>query len=79
MNRSGVETSATQTLQKGKRAPGTLHLKRAYMNQDFCCFEDVLRVFLKEAQIKEPPVSACFAVAGPVRNNTGITKILYST
>jgi glucokinase len=51
------------------RAPGSLLLKKTYSNQNFKCFEDILRTFLKEAHIDSPPTVACFAVAGPVRNN----------
>lgn len=40
------------------------------MNQDHDSFLDVIRSFLKEANLSKPPVSACFAVAGPVSNNS---------
>ena len=51
------------------RAPGTLLLKRSYQNQDFHSFGDVVRAFLKEAAVSKTPVSACLAVAGPVKHN----------
>lgn len=44
-------------------------LKKSYQNQDYTSFGEVVRAFLKEANVSKPPVSACLAVAGPVRNN----------
>lgn len=51
------------------RAPGLLLLKKSYQNQDFASFGEVVRAFLKEAAVSKPPVTACLAVAGPVKNN----------
>ena len=39
------------------------------MNQDHASFLDVCDVFLKEANLSKPPITACFAVAGPVSKN----------
>ena len=52
------------------RAPGKLLLNKKYMNQDFGSFLDVAQSFLKEANLSKPPLTACFAVAGPVSNNS---------
>ena len=64
-----MDTETIPRIKKGTRAPGKLILKKTYQNCDWCCFEDVLRHFFKEARITKAPVSACFAVAGPVRHN----------
>jgi hypothetical protein len=40
------------------------------MNENFSSFKAVLSQFVKEANISRPPVTACFAVAGPVTNNS---------
>ena len=46
-----------------------LLLKKTYQNQDFASFQEVARAFLKEAAVTRKPVTACLAVAGPVKNN----------
>lgn len=51
------------------RAPGTLLLQKKYQNIEFESFSDILKSFLKEAYVLKPPLSACFAVAGPVKDN----------
>jgi glucokinase len=51
------------------RAPGTLLFQKKYHNQDFDTFIDILKAFLSEAYISKPPLAACFAVAGPVKDN----------
>ena len=51
------------------RAPGLLLLKKSYHNEDYASFGDVVRAFLAEAAVCKPPVTACLAVAGPVKNN----------
>jgi glucokinase len=44
--------------------------KKKYNNEDHHSFADVLRQFLyQDARMDRPPASACFAVAGPVKNN----------
>ena len=44
-------------------------LKQQYRNEDYASFGEVVRAFLKEAAVSNPPVAACLAVAGPVKNN----------
>jgi glucokinase len=44
-------------------------LKKTYHNQDFSSFGEVVRAFLKEAAVSKPPITACLAAAGPVKNN----------
>lgn len=46
-----------------------LLLKKSYHNEDYASFGDVVRAFLKEAAVSKPPITACLAVAGPVKNN----------
>ena len=41
------------------------------MNQDHKSFADVVKVFLKDCAVDKPPLTACFAVAGPVKDNKG--------
>ena len=43
--------------------------ERRYASQEYACFSDMLREFLRETMtlgIGSNPVSACFAVAGPI-------------
>lgn len=40
-----------------------------YLNVNYPGFVDVIEVFLKESNVSSVPVSACFAVAGPVLKN----------
>jgi glucokinase len=41
-----------------------------YRNEDFPTFLEVLKRFLwEDAKLKVPPITACFAVAGPVKEN----------
>lgn len=57
-------------LQKASLLPGEVIFKKKYNNADFQSFADVLRTFLyTDARMDRPPASACFAVAGPVKNN----------
>ena len=49
--------------------PGELILSKKYQNQDFGSFLAVLQQFLSDAGATKPPLAACFAVAGPVKNN----------
>jgi glucokinase len=46
-----------------------LIFKKAYQNQAFASFADIVTAFLKEANVSTAPVAACFAVAGPVAHN----------
>lgn len=56
-------------LQCFNRAPGTLILNKKYQNEHYKSFLDVLKTFLAEAGVSQPPLAACFAVAGPVKDN----------
>lgn len=40
------------------------------MNENYPSFKAALKEFLDESHITSPPLTACFAVAGPVTNNT---------
>ena len=42
---------------------------KSYQNQDYASFGMVVTAFLAEAAVSKPPVTACLAVAGPVKNN----------
>jgi glucokinase len=48
-----------------------LLFKKVYLNEQYASFLDVLHEFLKESNCcsMTPPVTACFAVAGPVIDN----------
>lgn len=50
--------------------PGRLIFQKSYMNENFPTFKAALQHFLTEAGVSKPPLTACFAVAGPVTNNT---------
>jgi len=50
-------------------ASGRLILRQQYENQNFDTFISVVKTFLYQARVSKPPKTACFAVAGPVRNN----------
>lgn len=56
-------------LQSTTDIPGELILNKKYQNQDFESFIDVLKQFLQDANASSPPLTACFAVAGPVKDN----------
>jgi glucokinase len=46
-------------------------MSNKYHNKDFDSFNDVLRHFLyNDALVSQTPLTACFAVAGPVKGNT---------
>lgn len=40
-----------------------------YQNEQFGSFLEVVNVFFAQANVLKPPISACFAVAGPVKDN----------
>ena len=44
-------------------------LSKKYENQEFVSFIEVLETFLGDAGVQKPPLVACLAVAGPVKNN----------
>ena len=56
-------------LSPGALAPGSKLFEMKYLNHEYPSFVDVLQKFLLEAKVKKPPVTACFAVAGPVSDN----------
>ncbi len=56
-------------LSPGQRAPGDLILEKHYRNSNFSSFPDIVKTFLNEANIRDPPSAACLAVAGPVKDN----------
>ena len=48
-----------------------LILQKKYISSQWCSFDLILEDFLKkECKGFSYPVSACFAVAGPIKNNT---------
>jgi glucokinase len=50
--------------------PGKLILNKEYRNSEHDSFDAVMELFLKEAGLaSEPPLTACIAVAGPVKDN----------
>lgn len=59
-------------------------MSKKYQNQDFETFIDVLKQFLQDANATSPPITACFAVAGPVKDNVvrfviSLSSSLFST
>ena len=63
-----IPLEATFIEGKGARAPGECIKEQQYLNVDFASFDDIVAAFMKNFN-GTPPVSACFAVAGPVENN----------
>ena len=63
------EVYAHTALPSGHKAPGLLLLNKRYQNQDYNSFAEVVVAFLEEAGLAKPPLTACFAVAGPVKDN----------
>jgi len=61
-----------RTLGSGKVAPGQLILNKKYMNENYDSFISVVKQFFHDAGVNDnkPPVAACLAVAGPVKDNT---------
>ena len=66
---SVCEDDLKEGLQQGRIAPGKLLLTKKYMNQDYSTFIEIVESFLKDGGLSKPPLSACFAVAGPVSHN----------
>ena len=58
-----------RVLRPGRKAPGLLLKTEKYLNQNFGSFTEVVVQFLRELSLTRPPAVACFAVAGPVKNN----------
>ena len=52
------------------RPPGRIIFQKSYANENFSSFKAALQHFISESGIKRPPLTACFAVAGPVTNNS---------
>ncbi|CAM9447383.1 unnamed protein product [Discosporangium mesarthrocarpum] len=63
------EVSGRQHMHQGKRAPGKLIHCQSYPNENVSSFCVQVETFLKDAGCTEPPMAACFAIAGPVSNN----------
>lgn len=57
-------------LKPGRKAPGLLLKHEKYLNQEYKNFTEVVTQFLHEANLQKPPLTACFAVAGPVKDNS---------
>ena len=57
-------------LKAGRKAPGLLLKQDKYLNQEYASFSAIITQFLHEANLHKPPLTACFAVAGPVHNNS---------
>lgn len=56
-------------LMSGRKAPGLLLKQEKYLNQEYRSFVEVVTQFLQELHLQKPPLTACFAVAGPVKDN----------
>lgn len=63
------EEDLSRKLVSHQRAPGKLILAKKYQNEHFPSFNAVLSAFLNEAGGTSPPLTACLAVAGPVKDN----------
>lgn len=46
-----------------------LVFNKQYHNKDYSSFMDVLKRFLLDSEVAQVPITACFAVAGPVVDN----------
>jgi glucokinase len=42
---------------------------KKYMNENYHSFSDIVKEFFLTAGITKPPITACIAVAGPVKQN----------
>ena len=63
-------TDVKRGLNPGACAPGAKLFEKKYLNQDYPSFVAVLQKFLEDAKAtSSAPVTACFAVAGPVFEN----------
>lgn len=56
-------------LEPNQDAPGDLLFSKKYLNHEYPSFVSVLQTFLQQSGSKNPPKTACFAVAGPVARN----------
>lgn len=61
-------------IQYGTKAPGESIFHKVYSNENFTNFIDVMKCFLNESKelynSSQSPITACIAVAGPVKNNS---------
>eukprot|EP00597_Dinobryon_sp_UTEXLB2267_P000637 CAMPEP_0170067782 /NCGR_PEP_ID=MMETSP0019_2-20121128/6991_1 /TAXON_ID=98059 /ORGANISM="Dinobryon sp., Strain UTEXLB2267" /LENGTH=412 /DNA_ID=CAMNT_0010275239 /DNA_START=36 /DNA_END=1274 /DNA_ORIENTATION=- len=64
-----TEEILQMSLKSSHVIPGELILNKKYQNQEFDSFISVLKQFLEDAGSSKPPITACFACAGPVKNN----------
>ncbi|KAF0696280.1 Aste57867_12978 [Aphanomyces stellatus] len=55
---------------KGKIAPGQMLFNQKYLNENHSSFVEVCHLFLKEAEVDEPPVCCVLACAGPIMHNS---------
>ncbi|CAB1109771.1 unnamed protein product [Ectocarpus sp. CCAP 1310/34] len=53
----------------GQKAPGALVFQKTYPNENVATFSFQVSSFLEDADLVEPPETACIAVAGPVIAN----------
>ncbi|CAM9622567.1 unnamed protein product [Chrysoparadoxa australica] len=64
------EANRRMQLKTGERTPGKLILQKQYTNEGVDEFVSQLKRFLADAGIaSHPPVVACIAIAGPVKDN----------
>lgn len=56
-------------VKSGSKYAGSIVFQKKYLNQNYSQFTELLREFLKDSCVSRPPLTACFAVAGPVKNN----------
>jgi len=64
-----LNRAAPGVLVVGKKAPGELQCSAKYMNEKYNAFDDILSDFITKNGINSTILSACFAVAGPVKDN----------
>ena len=64
-----LNRSAPGVLEVGKRAPGEFQCSGKYMNEKYNSFDDILYDFITNNAITGTIAAACFAVAGPVKDN----------
>ena len=70
-----VDPSSALTFEakRGLKVPGRDVLTRSFLNQDYPSLSAIVEAFISEAKevkkVNKVPAAACFAVAGPVKNN----------
>lgn len=65
-----IPFSATSSVPRGQKAPGTLRFEKKYINERHTNFVQILRQFLAESGTTQTPKAACLACAGPILDNT---------